>query len=43
VLPGDFAILHGLEAILRHPLPKLRRLLESSLRPPTAPSPSQGT
>jgi O-antigen/teichoic acid export membrane protein len=33
VLPGDFAILHGLESILRRPLPRVRRMLQNSVTP----------
>jgi len=41
VLPGDFAVAHGIESVLHRPLPRLHRLLATSLyaapRPEGAP------
>jgi O-antigen/teichoic acid export membrane protein len=43
VLPGDFAILHGIESLLRRPLPRVRRLLQESLSSAGMPRAAGGT
>ncbi|MCI4360961.1 MAG: hypothetical protein L3J91_04595, partial [Thermoplasmata archaeon] len=37
ILPGDLALARSLEGILRHPLPRLRHLMETSTYAPRLP------